>query len=81
MLIDKTEARFEILQFLMIGLYFAIPSSKWFKTLKQKFYEQDLQLRLPITDSNSLHSNTDNNLSFIKLGHNTLLLWINHGSL
>jgi hypothetical protein len=46
MLIEKTEARFEILQFLMIGLYFAIPSSKWFKTFKQDFYKQDLQLPL-----------------------------------
>ena len=69
MLIEKTEARFEILQFLMIGLYFAIPSSKWFKTLKQKFCKQELQLRLPITDNFSLHSNTDNNLSFIRSQH------------
>ena len=55
MLIEKTEARFEILlinQSLMICFYFAIPSSKWFKTLKQDFYQQDLQL--PLANSRQL---------------------------
>ena len=38
----KTEAHFVILlinQSFMIGFYFAIPSSKWFKTLKQDFLQ------------------------------------------